>query len=75
MSRKDDYKATAKKNKNTKTYKSETNEALVEKKDKTTKPYKNPASTLPGKIIIVILALFMAFGGLFTLIYYIVTKR
>jgi len=74
LSRKDDYKTTAKKNKNAKNYASDT-EVVAEKKDKKTKAYKNPASTLAGKIIIVILALLMAFGGLFTLIYYIATKR
>ena len=75
MSRKDDYKATAKKNKNAKTYSEEKNDAIVETKDKTTKPYKNPASTLPGKIIILVLALFMAFGGLFSLIWAIIQNR
>ena len=74
MSRKDDYKATAKKNKNAKNYASET-AVVAEKKDKTTKPYKNPASTLAGKIIILILAVIMAFGGLFSLIWAIIQNR
>ncbi len=74
MSRKDDYKSQAKKNKNEKTYREQKIEELTEKKDKKTKAYRNPASTLAGKIIIIVLALVMAFGGLFSLIYYLVSK-
>ena len=75
MSRKDDYKATAKKNKNAKAYNEDKAAAIEEKKDKKTKAYKNPAKTLAGKIIIIILALAMAFGGLFSLIYAIIQNR
>ena len=75
MSRKDNYKATAKKNKKQKTYNEQRADAILEQKDKKTKAYKNPASTLAGKIIIVILALFMAFGGLFSLIWAIIQNR
>lgn len=74
MSRKDDYKATAKKNKNAKNYSADT-EVVAEKKDKKTKAYRNPAKTLAGKIIILILALVMAFGGLFSLIWAIIQNR
>ena len=69
LSRKDDYKATAKANKNAKTYKDEKQDSLTEKKDKKTKAYKNPARSTAGKVIIIILALAMAFGGLFSVIY------
>ena len=44
-------------------------EELTEKKDNKSKAYRNPSKTLAGKIIIIILALVMAFGGLFSLIY------
>ena len=75
MSRKDDYKATAKKNKNAKTYNDEKAVAIEEKKDKKTKAYRNPAKTLAGKIIIIVLALVMALGGLFSLIWAIIQNR
>ena len=72
MSRKDSYKDQAKKNKNAKTYREQRIEELTEKKDNKTKAYRNPSKTLAGKIIIIILALVMAFGGLFSLIWAIV---
>lgn len=72
MSRKDSYKDQAKKNKNAKTYKEQTATNEVEKKDNKTKAYRNPSKTLAGKIIIIVLALVMAFGGLFSLIWAIV---
>ncbi len=40
---------------------------------KKNKTYGNPVNTIWGKIIIFILAFAMCFGGLFTLIYYLVT--
>ena len=72
MSRKDSYKDQAKKNKNSKTYREQKIEELTEKKDNKSKAYRNPSKTLAGKIIIIILALVMAFGGLFSLIWAIV---
>ena len=69
LSTKVDYKKTAKNNKNAKTYNNQKGVAEIEKKDKKTKAYRNPANTLAGKIIIIILALAMALGGLFSLIY------
>ncbi len=39
------------------------------------KVYSNPANSKVGKIIIVTLALLMAFGGLFSVIWLIVTQR
>lgn len=72
MSRKDSYKAQAKKNKTEKTYREQKIEELTEKKDNKTKSYRNPSKTLAGKIIIIVLALVMAFGGLFSLIWAIV---
>ena len=72
MSRKDSYKDQAKKNKNAKTYREQKIEELTEKKDNKSKAYRNPSKTLAGKIIIIILALVMAFGGLFSLIWAIV---
>ena len=74
LSRKDDYKATAKANKNAKTYKDEKQDSLTEKKDKKTKAYKNPARSTAGKVIIIILALAMAFGGLFSVIYIVLSQ-
>ena len=72
MSRKDSYKDQAKKNKNAKTYREKRIEELTEKKDNKSKAYRNPSKTLAGKIIIIVLALVMAFGGLFSLIWAIV---
>lgn len=80
MSKKDNYKDTAKKNKNKKTYESQIKDDEVvstkssSKSERLAKKYRNPARTLIGKIIIIILALFMCFSGLATLIYYIITK-
>ena len=75
MSRKDDYKTTAKKNKKAKSYNEQRADAILEKKDSKTKSYRNPAKTLAGKIIIIVLALVMAFGGLFSLIWAIINMR
>ena len=72
MSKKDSYKDTANKNKNAKTYREQRAAQLTEKKDNKTKAYRNPSKTLAGKIIIIVLALVMAFGGLFSLIWAIV---
>lgn len=44
-------------------------------KEKETKKFVNPASRLWGKILIAILAVAMALGGLISLILYFVTGR
>ena len=75
LSKKVDYKKTAKSNKNAKTYREQKGTAEVEKKDKKTKAYRNPANTVAGKVIIIVLALVMALGGLFSLIWAIVQNR
>ncbi len=76
MSKKDSYKETAEKNKIEKNNKSVREKKLeeLEKSSKKSKPYKNPASTVAGKIIIIILALLMCFSGLFSLLWVIFWK-
>ena len=61
----------AKKNKNTYVKK---DKVEVNKKDEE-RVYSNPANSKVGKIIIVTLALLMAFGGLFSVIWLIATQR
>lgn len=49
--------------------------AKVDEKDKSKKSYyRNPIKSRVGKIIIVVLALLMAFSGLFSLIYILATR-
>ena len=46
----------------------------IKNKDKNVKSYQNPTKTIWGKVIILILALTMAFGSLISLIYLIATN-
>ncbi len=71
MSKKTTYAKNAKKNKATKN-ENIAKEAEIKKEDSI--KYKNPSTTPWGKILIITLAVLMAFSGIFTLIWVILNR-
>ncbi len=63
-----DYKKTAKKNKNKKNYDLQKSPAEETELDRIKKQYSNPTHSVPGKIIVGILAILMLCSGLLSLI-------
>ncbi len=64
--KKQDYRKNAKKNKNKKNYQLQQGEET--ELDRLKKQYSNPTHSVPGKIIVGILAILMLCSGLLTLI-------